>query len=211
MTSVYNFKSITCKTLVRIFMRLKYFIVLLLCWSNSFSQRNALVVFEETQIDSISNKIDSILLIGTGTTTTRIFLDELSQYIMKDLNDNSIVANYFYVGKTAAETKLGFDTISKKGYKAILFFLPIGESFFDVQGDLNQTRSNTAIGPITTTIATSRIAYQQDFNFLLCIPDGTMKKVWTASLQVSGDLSKSKAAKKVATKLLSNFKKNRYI
>ncbi len=191
-------------------MKLKIFIILLLGFSNSFSQRNS-IIFEEKQVDIIHKKIDSILVIGSGSVTTRIFLDELSQFIMKDLNDNRIFANYYYLGKTPGEAQSGFDTINKKGYKAILFFLPKGESFFDVQGGLNRTTTNTKIGPVSPAFATSRLEYQQDFDFLLCIPGTTMETVWSAFVEVSGDLGKSKAAKKVAAKLISHFKKNRYM
>lgn len=183
----------------------------MLFWSHSFSQRNASVVFEGKLVDSIDKQIDSILLVGTGSSTTRIFLDDLSQHLIKVLNDKGIKANYRYVGRTPTETQSAFDTINKKGYKAILFFLPKGSSFFDVQGNSNRFSSNTAIGTVTITTASSRIGYQQDFKFLLCITDKKMKNVWTASVEVSGDLSKPKAANKVANKLVSDFKKNRYI
>lgn len=191
-------------------MKLKTFIILLLGWSNSFSQRNS-IIFEEKQADILHKKIDSILLIGSGSITTRIFLDDLSQSIMKSLGNNRIFANYYYLGKTPGEAQSAFDTISKKGYKAILFFLPKGEPFFDVQGGLNRTTTNTKIGPVSPAFATSRLDYQQDFNFLLCIPGTTMETVWSAFIGVSGDLGKSKAAKKVAAKLISYFKKNMYV
>ena len=188
-------------------MKLKYLLILLFGCFNAFSQDFSSISFEEKQTDSINTKIDSILLIGIGSTVTRIFLDDFSKSIKKDFKNENIVANYIYLGKTAAEGKSGFDTISKKGYKAILFFLPKGVSHFDVQGGLN----NSGIGPITTTTAYSQIEYQQDFNFNLYIPDANMKKVWAASIKVSGDLSKSKTSNKLAAKLLSSFKKNKYI
>jgi hypothetical protein len=94
----------------------------MLSWSYSFSQRNASVVFEGKLVDSIDKRIDSILLVGTGSSTTRIFLDDLSQHLIKVLNDNGIEANYRYIGRTPTETQSAFDTINKKGYKAILFF-----------------------------------------------------------------------------------------
>ncbi|HET9744248.1 MAG TPA: hypothetical protein VFP97_00965 [Chitinophagaceae bacterium] len=192
-------------------MKLKYLFILLLGWFHASSQKNTSIIFQERMIDSIDKKIDSILLIGIGSTTTRIFLDDLSRSIIKGLNDDGIVADYQYLGKTTVDAQSTFDTINKKGYKGILFFLPTGDSFFDVQGDLTRINSNTRVGSITPVIGSSKIDYEQDFNIQLCIPNLKMKKVWTASLEVSGDLSKSKNANKVAAKLLSYFKKNNYI
>ena len=192
-------------------MKLTIFFILLFAWSNAFSQVKTSIIFKEKRVDSINSQIDSILLVGIGSTVTRIFLDDLSQLIKKDLNHYNIVADYLYLGKTKAEGQSRFDTISKKGYGAILFFLPDGESYFDIQGSMNRTTTNSAMGPITTANPFSQIDYQQDFNFQLYITEANMKKVWTASIQVSGDLSKSTNAKKLAALLLSSFKKNKYI
>ena len=192
-------------------MKQVFFLLFLLSCLNVFSQRNSFIVFNEKQVDSIDKKIDSILLVGVGSTTTRIFLEDLSESILKGLKDENIVADYRYLGKSTAEAQSGLDTINKKGYKAILFFLPRGEASFDVQGDMNRISSNTSIGPITTTTPTSRIEYQQDFSFQLFIPEANMERIWTASVGVSGDLSKSKNAKKIADKLLYSFKNNKYI
>jgi len=194
-------------------MKPKYLLILLLLnWFNASAQRNREIIFNERQADSIDNKIDSLLLIGIGSTTTRIFLDDLSQYVIQGLNDDSIVARYYYLGRSMEEAQPEFDTISKKGYKAILFFLPKGGSNFDVQGQLNRISADTrGLGRITISSASSRIDYYQSFNFQLCTPTANMNAVWTALVEFSGDLSKSRNAKKVATKLLSSFKKHKYL
>ena len=192
-------------------MKLKFLFILILFGFKAFSQKKTSLLFEEQQVDSIDTQIDSILLIGVGSTTTRIFLDDLSRLIIEEFNGNNIMTDYYYLGRTVTEFQPKFDSIDKKKYKAILFFLPKGESFFDIQGDLIRSSSNTAIGPISIATATSRIAYEQDFDFQLCLPGVDMKKVWTATLEVTGDLSKSKNAKKISAKLLYYFKKNKYI
>lgn len=197
--------------LAAIFMKIKYLLLFLLGWSSAFSQRNTNIFFAEKQADTIDHKIDSILLVGAGSTTTRIFLDDLSQYIMKELTKGNIVTNYYYLGKSISEAKSELDTINKKGYKAILFFLPKGESFFEAQAKLNRISPTTRIGTITTTFATSRIDYQQNFSFQLCFPDSNMNRMWSALVEVSGDLSKAKITKKVGTKVLYYFRKNKYI
>jgi hypothetical protein len=196
-----------------IFMKFKYLLFLLLFASvkNGFSQRHNKFILEQKQIDSIGKPIDSILIIGIGSSTTRIFLDDLSQSVINRLTDDSIVAHYLYLGKTSTEAQSALDTVNKKGYNAILFFFPQGSSFYDVQGSLNQTTANTRLGPITTIAAFSRIDYQQDFNLQLCIQDSEWKQIWTASLEVAGDLRKPKNAKNIAARLLSYFKTNHYI
>ncbi len=186
-------------------MKQKYLLILLFCWFNASTQNNT-TIFKETQADSADRKIDSILLIGVGSATTRMFLDDLSDYIMDGLQDGGMVAKYCYLGKTVTEARSEYDTISKKGFKAILFFLPKGASFFDVHGNINRTK----IGPVTMKIATSRTYYQQKFDFVLYLQDNHMKKIWSSSVEVSGDPSKSRNAKTLAARLLYYFKSNGY-
>ena len=105
-------------------MKLKFLLILLFVWSASYSQRNIPVVFQQEYVDSIDYNLDSILLVGVGSITTRIFLEDLSQYIIQDFQERNIIAKYVYLGKTMSEAKLAFDTVEKKGYKAILGFFP---------------------------------------------------------------------------------------
>jgi hypothetical protein len=192
-------------------MKLLYLVIFSIGWSNAYTQAGTKIIFEETQADSIGKKIKNILLIGVGTSATRIFLDDLNDHIIKELNNDGVLTKYYFLGKSIAEERSGFDTIDKAGFDVVLFFLPKGESLFDVQGKTYRNKSKTAIGPITTKIAKSQVYYEQDFNFLLCMPTGNLKEIWTASVRVSCDLTKSKNAKKVGTKLLSSLKSNKYI
>jgi hypothetical protein len=193
-------------------MKLKYLPILLLSCFNAFSQRNSKISFEEHQADSIEKKIDSILLIGIGSTTTRIFLDELSHEFTKGLSDGGVVTQYCYLGKDITQVRSEYNKINKDGFKAILFFLPADESSFDVQGTLQRiTTPPTILGPMKMTMATSKTYWQQNFNFQLYLPDRDMTRIWTASVEVSGDLAKSRNPKYVGNKLLFYFKRNKYL
>lgn len=190
-------------------MQLKLLAVFLLVSFNSFSQTKTRVILEESKKDTITQKLDSILLIGVGSSTTRIFLDDLSKTISKGFGKDSIACHYYFLGKTTAEAKPAFDTINKQGYKAILFLLPSGTSFYEVQGGLYSSSSTRNFPGIT--IPFSSIDYKQDFSFALYLPLEHMKKVWEASAQVACDPSKNTIATKLGTKLLLLFKNNKYI
>lgn len=177
----------------------------------SFSQRNLEIGFKERLADSVDTKFDSILIVGVGSSTTRLFLDDLSDCMIKDLAPKPVNAKFFYLGKTVAEAKRSFDTLNKKGYKAILFFMPKGESIFDVHGEMTTTSTNSRVGPISLTTASAGIYYYQYFDVHLYINEAAMKKVWSAWLEVSGDISKVKQVKKAARKVLNKFEKNGYV
>lgn len=192
-------------------MRLIYLPFLLLCWFNSLSQGNSKFSITQSQVDSLSYNIKSILLIGMGSTTTKIFLDDLSNSIIKEFAKNNVIANYYFLGKTPDEAKSSLNTIDTKRYNAILFFFPKGSSFFEAQGGVSQVTIYTRLGAFTPIIASSGIKYEQDFDFQLCITDQNMKRIWSASVEVSCDLSKPKTAKKVGDKVLSFFKLHKYL
>lgn len=190
------------------FMRLSYIIILAFCWISGFGQASDFK-FEERQSDTVQMKFDSILIVGEGSMETEIFLDDLSQFIITELKERGIMAKYKYLGRNGTEFDNEFDSINKAGYKAILFLLPRGGSSLDMQSSLNRTTVYAAGNPIQITFPTSHISYQQAFNFQLCLPNE--KTVWEASVVIHCDLRKSKGAKKVAKKLISTLKKNKYI
>lgn len=179
--------------------------------SSQFSTESTEIKFAETRVDSIENKFDSVLLIGVGSSVTRLFLDVLSDNFSDSLKGRKISARYYYLGKNIKAAKKDFDTINKAGYKAILFFLPREESFYNAYSTMSQLTTNTRIGTLTLRIASSGISYKQNFNFQLYIPGTDMKKIWAASVEVSCDPSKSTPAKEVSKKLLLSFKNNKYI
>lgn len=163
------------------------------------------MTIQQKQAESIHVDINSILLIGVGSSITRIFLDELSEYLTKSLKDSGIVAKYYYLGKDRMNVQSEIDTINKQGFKAILFLLPTGASSYDVQAGLNRMTLHPNLGGFNVRTARSKISYQQDFDFQLYLPGLNMKKIWAASVSVSGDPSKFRTVDKVGTKLLLCF------
>lgn len=185
--------------------------LLLLGCLKGFSQQNTSPIFEETYVDSTKIKIDSILLIGAGSLTTNIFIDDVSEYAIKSLSEKKIVARYYFLGETIKDAKSALDTIKKEGYKAILFFIPKGDTYFEPQGHINATDVNTRLGSFKIITPSSSLDYHQRFLFQLCLPDANKTNIWSASVEVSCNLKKSKTAKKVATNTISYFKNNGYI
>src|SRR5687768_14252619 len=122
-------------------MKLKCVLIVLLGWYSGFSQRNTKIIFKENQAYKIDQKIDSILLIGIGSTTTRIFLDDLSHSIIRYLNSDGIAARYCYLGNDLRKVQWGYDTINKEGYKAILFFVPTNAFSYEVKGKFSTISS----------------------------------------------------------------------
>lgn len=169
------------------------------------------IAFKEKQSDTISFKLDSILILGMGSSVTRIFLNDLSNIMIKDLSSKKITVSYFYLGRNDEEIKKEYKQIGKAGYKAILFLIPTDTALLLTQIYKNFRSSEINQRPINFNTTTSWTSYQQTFNFQFCRVDKNNEKFWSASLEIDCDPSKKYAAKKVAKKLFDRFKVHKYI
>ncbi len=178
----------------------------------SFAQTNPEFYFEEKQTDSLHQPPDSILIIGSGDVSTRIFLDDLSTHITKKLKDKGVSCLYYFIEKTNIEAKAEIDLLKKNGYKALLFLLPKAEAFYDFWGGMQEFSANqTPIGSLRILTPLSGVSFKQHFSFrLAAIHDTGVTEIWMASVDVNADLTKSRFAKKVGDKMLSCFRKLGY-
>lgn len=196
-------------------MKFRFLFILLFAALNTKAQNHRLyytdVDFKENQADTLNARLDSILLIGMGSSLERIFLNDLSDKLIKDFASKKITASYIYLGKTTEEAKGNYKEINRDNYKAILFFFPTDTSVFDIR----RIRSNIII-PIPVAGAfirpsRSRTTYEQSFNIILFRMDETVTKIWEASVDIDCEPGKKNGAKKLGNKILDRFKINNYI
>jgi hypothetical protein len=188
-------------------MKYTLLIILSLFSMNTYSQE---IEFTEKQSDSIKVKLDSILILGIGSTPTRIFLDDLSNKLVKEFNNRDIIVSYFFLGKDVDEAKGEFTKINKAGYKAMLWFLPRGAVFFDTETYITHGY-NPATGASMGYTKQSVLRYQQAFEFQLYKTDKSNERFWNASVDIDSVPGKKRTINALADKLFEVFKKNNYI
>jgi hypothetical protein len=207
MKQTFNRLKNTVKIPVTIVMKYTMLILLSLISLNTYSQK---IVFTEKQNDSINVKLDSILILGIGSTPTRIFLDDLSNKLVKEFSKKHISVSYFFLGEDVAEAKREFAKINMAGYKAILWFLPKGSVFFD-----NETYTRRRVDPITGRSGAvthySVLKYKQAFDFQLYKTDKNNERFWNAEVDINDAPGKKSTINTLADKLLEVFKKHNYI
>lgn len=192
-------------------MKFSFLIISIFCSLNLYSQINILdthVSFEEKQANSLDIKMDSIMILGVGTSVTRLFLVDLSDKIKKELNKQDITVSYFYLGKTTEQAKKEFNQLSKEGYKTILFLLPDSSDNFQIE---NYTSMGSGASGYTIKITTSKMSYSQTFKFQLYKNGNKIDRIWWASVGIDCDLSTKYGSTQVAKRLLAQFRKNKYI
>ncbi len=174
------------------------------CYSQLLTNNN--IYFNEKQADTLNIKLDSILIVGMGSSLTRIFLTDVSNTLIKKLNDKKIAATYFYLGKNAEDANKEFSLIDKDGYKAILYFIPIDTALF-----VTKESSSSYSNPYgTMRNRTSKTVYQQAFNLKLSKTERMNENFWSAVVEVECDPSKKNAAEKLVKKLYTSFIENKY-
>jgi hypothetical protein len=142
-----------------------------------------------------------------GTSVARIFEGDLSAKLIKDLEEKKIFASYSYLSNNAKRAKKQYDSLDKKGFKAILVLHPKDTAVFD-------TRYNTSIyfgdyfNSITTT---SEIVYQQTFEIKIFAMAPELRLFWKATIDVDCDPSNAVIARRMARKIIKEFEKHKYL
>ncbi len=185
-------------------MKLQFLMCLTLFPLFSFSQE---ISYKEVLIDSSEVKLDSFLIVGVGSSVTRVFLENLNEKLKSKLASKNISSSYSYLGKTVAEAKIEFAKIQLSNYKTVLLLLPDSASFFGIE----YRDYGSSGGPVAFSLIKESVTYRQKLSFELYVNEQKLKQIWAASVEIECDPGKTNAAKKVSNKLLNSLKTNRLI
>lgn len=195
-------------------MRIQFCIYFILLSFSCISQNSYphKISINKIQVDHSTIRMDSLLILGVGSIGSRVFLDKLSDNLMKSFKEKNIIAQYQYLGKNITEAKGVFKNILTDNQTAILFLLPSDTSFYGSETSTSvATISNTQYGNLDMTSSSTSSPLLQKFFFKLYSNEEKMKLVWTASVEVNCNLSSSKVPQKISKKIIANFISNRYI
>ena len=186
------------------------FIILVICTVETYSQTSLFsksIEFVENRADTINIKLDSILIIGMGTSVARVFEGDLSSKLIKDLEEKKIFAAYSFLSNNAKRAKKQYDSLDKKGFKAILILHPKDTGVFD-------TKYNTSIyfgDYFNSSTTTAEIVYQQTFEIKIFAMVPEVRLFWKATIDVDCDPSKAVIAKRIARKIIKELEIHKYL
>ncbi len=170
--------------------------------------------FNETQADTIPNHIDSVLILGMGSTTTRIFLDELSEKFMKAFQSAHIASAYYYLGNDSATAKKELaERVQSKNYKTILTLFPKGALLFINTSGLRMgfVIPTTSMIPLPSPSTVISYSYSQSFDFKLYANSEKLTHFWTANIFIQGDLSRNRPTAKLSHNVIDSFEEHYYL
>jgi hypothetical protein len=192
-------------------MRALIFISFLFIHPYLFSQVIKKTTFEEISADNSNRRFDSILIIGAGSTATRIFLDDLVTQLVEKLDSKNVVTTYMYLGKKNEMLNEFLDTFKNAGYKVIMVFQPKEQASLYTKKRRSINFVQLGDRSIVSSARQDKLNYEGEFIIVLYENNQKKRDFWKASLKVRNDPSKSRSAKKISNWILSSFTKNNYL
>ena len=150
-------------------------------------------------------QIRRVLLIGTGSSASGIFLDNLSAEMIRSLGSKDIRSAFKYIGKVPQSTTLKIDSLKEDIYDSYLVFNAANDLYLDM------TKAKfTAIGPGATVTG-----YGNQFKetYTVTLYNGGQKEqiLWQGELAVDFDIVNSSRYKQISQLILNELAKNRIL
>jgi hypothetical protein len=149
--------------------------------------------------------INNVLLIGTGTMASQIFLDNLSTELIRSFKAKSITADYSYKGKVPDLLTLKIDSLVTDQYDTYIVFKSINNSLLDMD-----KVKYAAVGPGTYGTGYGN-QYAEKFTIMLYTKKEKPELLWQGHLDVDFDLANDTRYKKIARLLMNELAKNHFV
>lgn len=192
-------------------MRALIFISFLFIHPCLFAQGIKKTTFEEISADNSNRRFDSILIIGTGSTATRIFLDDLVIQLTEKLDTKNVVTMYMYLGKKNEMLNEFLDTFKNAEYKVIMVFQPKEQTSLYTKNRRGINFVQLGDRSFVSPARQNKLNYEGEFRIVLYENNQKKRDFWKASLKVHNNPGKSRSAKKISNWILSSFTKNNYL
>ena len=164
----------------------------------------------ETEVNKFDAKITSLLIVGVGSTASRLFLENLSPEIIKLFGRSHIKCNFFYAGKIPRRTHVNLNKIIVSKYDAYLVLNPIDTSYIDVHKSVAVFASPLpgGYGASGSVIGNQ---YKEDYYVELYSSNKSLNKVWQAELKVDFDVANPARYEIIAKEIFDRILKNSYV
>lgn len=192
-------------------------IVLLLFWllllnTFAFGQHRNKIPVETVKIDSAVYKLQNVLIMGSGSVSTRIFLDNLTEELSWKLSSDTIKSTYLYGGKTLEEAQQKYDKLSNEEFQFLLVFFPGDKGSLKINRDQKTYPfSLPNRGTFNPIIKNDNIIYEENFIAQLYLIEKTPKILWTTSFSIFEDIRSKKLYDQVSSTIYNSFKEYGYL
>jgi hypothetical protein len=171
------------------------------------AQKNVLT---ERKVNALQKDYKKILIIGDGPIEARIFLDELSDELIRHLSFDHIKAQYLFKGNDTLRAGVPINAFQAGDFDAIIFFFPKDSlHYFDIHYSQRYNfLSGFVDAPHYRTYKQS-VTFEETFGIQLFESDQRNISIWEATLKVDCDFGKKNRISVISNMIMSNLKKNK--
>lgn len=165
---------------------------------------------KETEVKKSDVRLSHVLIVGAGSTASRLFLENLSTELTKLLAQNNIQSDFRYVGKIPRGSLLNLKEMTSSKYNGYLVLNPTDTSYTYTDKEVGYAATPLPAGYAGYgTISGNQ--YIEEFNLQFYTSSDSLTKVWQGELLVDFDFATSGRYQKIAEQIISKFIKHRII
>jgi hypothetical protein len=154
----------------------------------------------------VDTRLSNVLLVGTGSVKSQIFLDNLSGEMMQRFKQQGVQADFTYLDKTPPSASFNFDKAKSDKYDCYLVFKSANESYLDMTKE-----KYSAISAGGSVIKGYGNQYVESYNVKLYSGKGNQEVLWQGELFVDFDIANERNYKQISKLFFDEFKKHRFL
>lgn len=187
---------------------MKYFFLCLLATCSLIScEPTKYLYYSELKNNLADQKHPNILIVGTGTSGTNLFLTTLSEELNTRLKNKNITTVYHHLGNNRAKANEAFqEIVSKNKYDAVLHFAQLDETHDPVILSYNTNRVPVGNGYVNYSYSTRNIRFQQKFLMRYFQIDDLTNSMVDADLDLSIDFVNKGDYSELSDYIISSLK-----
>ncbi len=164
----------------------------------------------EKRVNKNAVKITNLLIVGVGSTASRVFLENLSVKIIKLFVHSNIPCDFTYAGKISRGEQVNLKDIITFQYNSYLVLNPVDTSYMDTNKQVAMYGTPLP-GGYAGTGSIMGNQYKEDFDVELYSSSHIVNRVWQAELKVDFDIANADRYKKIAKEIFKGLVKNGFI
>jgi len=184
------------------------FSINLLCYSQGSNGS----MFKGKKADTLETKLKDFIILGVSSAGSQLFLDNLSDKMIKEFKRQHVNVEYRWIGKTVDQARQDTNLNYAKKFSAVLLFLPSDkDTSFEVYTYREFIYSPfPAYGPIGGRTYTAVANYDESYEVKLYTQTPANKLIWAATLKVDHMLNK-RTYKIITNSFIKRFRRHEYI
>ncbi len=190
-----------------------FFFLLILVSSCATLKHPARIKYASTKLSIDTIPVQRILIVGSGASPTRLFMDKLSASLTRQFNVKKTVCEYFYFGAATEllTAKLGAHLADHPYDVVLVFSEQLKSAVHNYSQDYTYSPMGGNLYGASVGIREKVLRYDQQFLVKTFIPGDLNNSIWESAMRVSFDFLESDQYEKISKLIIASFVENNMI